>query len=237
MRATQRQNVILRAKQGGGYKRIRLQKHPDLKFEQDLIKNGIINIAGVDEVGRGSWAGPLVACAVILNPDHRLYKLRDSKVLDQKRREELYPKIIESAHDFGIGEVSVEEIDFFGLSDAIKIAGKRALNTLKLIPGAVLLDGTWNYLKNSKKDENLFEIKTIPHGDARSLTIAAASIIAKVYRDNLLIKLHDSYPLYDFASNKGYPSPKHQQGLVTYGPSEVHRKSYAPIKRLIDGLD
>ncbi len=200
---------------------------PHTKQERNLISCGYNIIAGVDEVGRGSWAGPLVAAAVILPMDRRLYKIRDSKRLNFKIREEMYKKIKQGAKSIGIGQTTEEEIDELGLSQAIKLTGARALEDLDIQPDFVLLDGNWNYLKER------VECQVVTGGDSLCLSIACASIIAKVTRDRLLIAYHSKYPQYDFKNNKGYPAPKHKEALKKIGPCKIHRKSYAPIKILI----
>lgn len=201
---------------------------PHTRKERNLISCGYNIIAGVDEVGRGSWAGPLVAAAVILPIDRRLYKIRDSKRLNFKRREEMYKKIEQIAESIGVGQATEKEIDSLGLSSAIKLAGVRAIEDLDIEPDFALLDGNWNYLKER------IECQTIVSGDSYCLSIACASIIAKVTRDRLLVKYHSRYPQYDFKNNKGYPAPKHKEALEKIGPCKIHRKSYAPIQELIN---
>ncbi len=201
---------------------------PHTKIEKSFISKGYNLIAGVDEVGRGSWAGPLVTAAVILPKDKRLYKIRDSKLLTPEKREDYFKKIYKIAESIGIGQVTEEEIDELGLSYAIKLSGERVLENLHIKPDYVLLDGNWNYIKE-------IECETIIGGDNISLSIACASIVAKVTRDRLLINYHSKYPHYDFKNNKGYPAPKHKDALNKLGPCEIHRKSYAPIQKLLIG--
>lgn len=193
---------------------------PSFKIEQELYKKGVKLICGIDEVGRGAWAGPLVVGAVILRTDKKIYKVRDSKTLTLKNREKLLPIILENIWDYAVGEVSNKEIDKFGLSRAIKLAGKRCLENLKLIPEIVLLDGKWNYLSEE------IEVKTIVGGDKKSSSIAAASIVAKVTRDRLLVMQHKKYPHYNFHKNKGYGTKEHQETIRKHGLSKIHRKSY-----------
>lgn len=192
----------------------------NFRIEKELYKKGVKLICGVDEVGRGSWAGPLVVCAVILRTDKRIHKIKDSKALDIKTREKLYPVILKNLIDCSIGEVTHKEIDKHGLSRATKIAGERCIKNLKLIPEIVLLDGNWNYLSREIK------VKTIVKGDSKSVSIASASIVAKVIRDRLLDIHHTKYPQYNFSKNKGYGTKEHREAIKKHGLSKIHRKSY-----------
>lgn len=208
---------------------------PNLKEERFLVNQGYKCIVGVDEVGRGAWAGPLVVGVIILplgkpfdkTQGRRLYRIRDSKLLSKERREVVFPKIINWVDGWATGEVSSFEIDELGLSKAIKLAGKRALESLRINIDFVLLDGNWNYLKDSTKN-----CKTIKSGDSKCFSIACASIVAKVMRDKRLSELHPLYSNYDFHKNKGYPTKFHLEALSEFGPCEIHRQSYAPIKQL-----
>jgi ribonuclease HII len=201
---------------------------PHTKQERLLTLKGYKIIAGVDEVGRGAWAGPVVAAAVVLPKNKRLYKIRDSKVLNTSRREEIFERIYNIAKFIGIGKVTEKEIDRLGLSQAIKLAGNRALENLGISVDYILLDGNWNYLKEK------IECQAIIGGDSYCVSVACASVIAKVTRDRLLIKYHSKYPEYDFKNNKGYPSPRHKKALGKFGPCKIHRKSYAPILKLLN---
>ena len=203
-------------------KRLRI---PHYHYEFALKKQGYSLIAGVDEVGRGSWAGPVVAASVIL-PEKRIYKLRDSKLLLINERRLLARKIIKKAVSYSIQFVSHFQIDALGLHQATILAYKRALKNLRVRADFVLVD--------AYRIPNL----SIPHlpiikGDMKCVSIAAASIIAKVTRDNFMIELSNIYPQYDWQNNKGYPSPKHQAALKKLGPTPFHRKSFKPIKRLL----
>jgi ribonuclease HII len=197
---------------------------PHDKYEESLRRDGYQLIAGVDEVGRGAWAGPLYAAAVIL-PKKRIYKIRDSKLLTAKEREELDTKIREEAIDFGYGRVEVEELVENGMHQGTLLAFKRALSNLKKIEYVLTDRFHLQYL--DKPYQN------ITGGDQVCLSVAAASIIAKVKRDNIMTKLASKYPHYDFASNKGYISPNHRTGLKKYGPSEVHRPNFKPIRDML----
>lgn len=204
-------------------KRLRI---PKKDYEIALKKQGYCLIAGVDEVGRGSWVGPVVAAAVIL-PEKRIYNLRDSKLLSPQERHKLGNRIIKEAVSYSIQFVSHFQIDTLGLNLATILAYKKALKNMIIRADFVLVD--------AYKIPNL----SIPHlpiikGDMKCVSIAAASIIAKVTRDNFMIELSKIHPEYDWHNNKGYPSPKHKEALKKLGPTPFHRKSFAPIKRLLD---
>lgn len=218
--AVHRRNVVITAKG----KRIRLPDVPGLTHEQPWWDDGAL-VAGVDEVGRGAWAGPVTFAAVVLPSDRRMYKLRDSKVLDAPRREELAARLETFALGIGLGQASNAEIDAMGMSDAMRLAASRAVSSLPLRPDAFLVDGNWNMLPRVAQP-----VTTIVHGDARSASIAAASIVAKVTRDALMRSLCPTYPRYVFSSNKGYPSPPHVAALDRHGPCVLHRHSWAPIR-------
>lgn len=200
---------------------------PGLKHEASLRESGAGAIAGVDEVGMGAWAGPLAVGTVILDPAKRIYKIRDSKLLDPKRRRFLAERIIERAVSWSVGFAWPDEIDSKGLTEAIKLAGRRAIEGLDVRPDAILLDGNHNYLKD-------LGAKTIVRGDALSVSIAAASLVAKVARDDLMVELASIYEPYRFEENKGYPSPIHKWALKAFGPAPIHRRLFAPVQRLID---
>lgn len=184
-------------------------------------------VAGIDEVGRGAWAGPLTLAAVVLPPDRRMYKLRDSKLISAPERERLSERLHGFAVGIGIGHASNDEIDRHGLSHAMRVAALRAVEALPVRPDVALLDGRWDFL-----DAPDIRTETIVGGDGRSASIAAASIVAKVARDGMLVAFGDEHPVYDFASNKGYPSPHHVAALEEHGPCDLHRRSWAPIVAL-----
>ncbi|MCL5407614.1 MAG: ribonuclease HII [Patescibacteria group bacterium] len=199
-------------------KRLRIPKD---NHEVNLKEQGFNFICGLDEVGRGAWAGPLVAAAVIL--DRRYYKLRDSKLLTSKDREKLSRKIKKTCF-WGIGEVSVEEIDELKLTKATQLAFRRAVENLKVKPDFVLSDGF-------KFDSPLPCLHLIK-GDMNCVSIAAASIIAKVYRDKLMLQLDEKIEGYSFGLHKGYGTKLHQKRLEKLGPSVHHRRCCKPIGRL-----
>jgi ribonuclease HII len=187
-------------------------------------------VAGVDEVGRGAWAGPVTCAAVVLPTDRRLYGLRDSKRLTAQQRGRLDIRIRTSAVAVGVGQASNEEIDTGGMSAALRLAARRALDALSVRPDVVLLDGNWDFLADyGTRNE------TIVRGDDRCASIAAASIVAKVHRDAGMTAAAVRHPPYAFESNKGYPSPSHRRALEEIGPCELHRASWAPIAALAQG--
>lgn len=204
----------------------RLPDVPGITIERRFWNEGAV-VAGVDEVGRGAWAGPVTYGAVVLPSDRRIYKLRDSKVLDPVRRRELATRLEEFALGIGIGHASNDEIDELGMSQAMRLAARRAVDALPRRPDVLLLDGNWDFLAGYGTHN-----ERIVHGDARSASIAAASIVAKVTRDELMVAAHPDHPRYDFASNKGYPTPVHRAALDEHGPCELHRHSWAPIAAL-----
>jgi len=181
-------------------------------------------IAGMDEAGRGSWAGPVVAGAVILPKGTKLPGLTDSKLLNHTKREVLFEKITDKC-DFGVGIASQDEVDEFGLMHATFKAFERALNQLETIPDHLLIDG---------RDKFKFQVPhtSIIKGDLKERCISAASIVAKVARDRIMIELDKTYPEYGFANHKGYGTKRHHASLREHGPSAIHRVSYAPLQNL-----
>lgn len=176
-------------------------------------------VCGIDEVGRGPLAGPVVACAVILPKDCQILYLNDSKQLSGKKREELYDEIMEKAVAVGLGLVSHERIDEINILQATYEAMRMAIERLSVKPAVLLNDAV---------TIPQVEIKQVPiiKGDAKSVSIAAASIVAKVTRDRLMEQMEEVYPGYDFASNKGYGSQRHLEGIKKLGPCAIHRKSF-----------
>ena len=181
-------------------------------------------ICGVDEVGRGPLAGPVFAAAVILPKDCEILYINDSKKLSEKKREELFIEISEKALAVGIGSCTPEEIDELNIKQATRKAMLQAVQNLELRPGLVLVDA---------ETITGLDIRQVPiiKGDAKSVSIAAASIIAKVTRDHLMEEYDNIYPQYGFASNKGYGSAAHMQAIKEYGPCPIHRRSF--IKNII----
>jgi ribonuclease HII len=199
---------------------------PGVRHEQRHWAAGAV-VAGVDEVGRGAWAGPVTYAAVVLPSDRRVYKLRDSKVLAPGERERLTGRLRAVALGIGIGHASNAEIDQLGMSAAMRLAARRAVDALPERPDVLLLDGNWDFLAGYGTVNEL-----LVRGDGRCASIAAASIVAKVTRDRLMVAAHDDHPAYAFADNKGYPAPAHVDALERVGPCGLHRSSWAPIAAL-----
>lgn len=197
-----------------------------LKFEKQAWADGAKLVAGVDEVGRGCLFGPVVAAAVILDPSHRIRGLRDSKLIEEETRERLAEKIRAHAVAISISVVDVETIDRINIYHASRMAMTQAVAQLQPLPDHLLVDAMT--LDFPSAAERLPQTRII-HGDALSVSIAAASIIAKVERDRMMRELAPLYPHYDIASNKGYSAPKHLAALREVGPSPLHRMSFAPV--------
>lgn len=194
-------------------------------------------IAGIDEVGRAPLAGPVVSAVVILDPEKiGRYRsktkwwqgVRDSKTLSPRRRGSIAEFIKDNALDFAIGLATHEEIDELNIHHATLISMKRAIENLKVMPEMALIDGRFKI-----HDLEFMNQETIIHGDAHVLSIAAASILAKVYRDDLMKKYSIRYDAYGFEKHKGYPTEFHQRKLLLYGPCEIHRMTFTPVKQAI----
>ena len=196
------------------------------EYENELYKQGINYIAGIDEVGRGPLIGPVVTAAVILPKDFYDERINDSKKLTEKKRELLYDVIMENAISVGIGMSSNEVIDEINILEATKKAMLEAISNLSITPEHLLIDAV-------KLDTKIPQTPIIK-GDAKSLSIAAASIIAKVTRDRMLIEMDKKYPEYDFKHNKGYGTKKHIEAIYKYGVLKEHRKSFEPIKSIVE---
>ncbi len=197
-----------------------------LEYENNLYNEGVTLIAGVDEVGRGPLVGPVVACACILPVNFYHKDIKDSKKLSEKKREEMYKIIKENAISIGLGIVSEKVIDEVNIYEATKIAMKEAIKNLNITPEHVLID--------AMKLELNIPSTSIIKGDAKSESIAAASIIAKVTRDHMLDEMDKEYPMYDLKNNKGYGTKKHLEALQTYGPCKYHRVSYSPVRNALN---
>ena len=196
-----------------------------LKYEKELYKQNINLIAGVDEVGRGPLVGPVVAAAVILPKNYKCKGLTDSKQLSEKKREYFYEIIKKDALAIGIGSIDAKKIDEVNIYEASKLAMYEALNNLSIKPEHVLID--------AMKLDLSVPSTSIIHGDVLSLSIAAASVIAKVTRDRMMMELHEKYPEYHFDKHKGYPTKLHLECLKKYGPLENYRFTYKPVRDLI----
>jgi ribonuclease HII len=182
-------------------------------------------IAGIDEAGRGPWAGPVVSAAVILNEKNIPDGLNDSKKLSEKKRLSLYSSIY-NFHSVGVGISSIEEIDSMNVLQATFLSMKRAVEDLNPQPEYILVDGNLDPGLN-------FKTKCIIKGDSISISIAAASVIAKVTRDNLMLKLDKEFPNYNWKKNKGYGTAEHRNALELHGPCKYHRKSFSPINKML----
>lgn len=195
----------------------RLQKM--LEIEEGLYSKGIKLVCGVDEAGRGPLCGPVVAAAVILKPDSKIEGVNDSKKLSEKKREQVYENIMENALAVGVGMSDVDVIESVNILNATKLAMKEAISKLKIQPEYVLIDG------NQMIDITI-PGETVVHGDAISESIAAASIVAKVTRDRMLIEWDKEYPEYGFAKHKGYGTKAHVEAIGKYGLTPIHRPSF-----------
>ena len=193
------------------------------KYERELNSKGVEIIGGVDEVGRGPLIGSVITACVVLPKDFKLDGLTDSKKLSEKKRDKFYDVIMDSALAVGIGECSEKEIDKYNIYEATKIAMKRAIDEAnkKIKIEHVLIDAM-------PLDIDI-PTTSIIKGDAKSISIAAASVIAKVTRDRMMYELDKKYPMYDLAHNKGYPTKKHIGAIEKYGITKYHRLSYKPV--------
>jgi ribonuclease HII len=201
---------------------------PHYIFEARVLRSRAGPVAGVDEVGRGPLAGPVVAAAVIFDRKRIPRGLDDSKQMQPAAREEAYVRISECALAIGVGEASVDEIDLVNIRQATHLAMARAVRALALQPDFALVDGNDAPALPCPCD-------TIVDGDARSVSIAAASIIAKVTRDRLMRSLHASFPGYGWFTNKGYGTEEHLEALARLGPCPHHRRSFAPVHNILYG--
>lgn len=189
------------------------------EIEQSWFDRGVEMICGVDEAGRGPLAGPVCAAAVILPRNLEIPGLDDSKKLSDKRRRELFPIIKEKAVAYGIAFANHTEIDEINILQATYLAMERAINQLQVNPQLALIDG------NRAKDFGI-PVETVVHGDSRSASIAAASILAKVTRDDYMLQMNEQYPGYGFEIHKGYGTKAHYAALAEKGPSEIHRMTF-----------
>ncbi|MBV9660653.1 MAG: ribonuclease HII [Acidimicrobiales bacterium] len=203
-------------------------KPPSRVVERGLLDRGYDVIVGVDEVGRGAWAGPIMVGAAVLPIDRRVYGVRDSKMLTEAEREGLFGRIAGWCTAWCVGSASQEECDEVGMAEAQRRAARRAIEGLGVAPDHVVLDGKWDFV-------GLGSTTRLVKGDATCLSIAAASILAKVTRDRLMRAEADHYPGYEFDANKGYPCPRHKMALHAYGPSAIHRRTWIFMEGLAWG--
>ncbi len=204
--------------------------YPNLLYENKLWNNGVKLIAGVDEAGRGAWAGPVVAGAVVLPEDISIPELKDSKLLTPKKRDFLYDVIIEKSLYWSVGIVGSDIIDMYGISEANQEAVNKSVAGLKVRPEFLLID----FLPKKKVEI----INNLPHqliikGDKKVVSIAAASIIAKVTRDRMMSDYEEKFSDYGFGSHKGYGTKKHKEAIFTNGLCPIHRRSYKPMSEII----
>ncbi len=190
---------------------------PPLTEERTFWQAGRTLVAGVDEVGKGAWAGPLTVAAVVVPVESRLPGVRDSKQLSHARRAMLVPRIQEWAVCHAVGQSTAEECDSLGMSEAHRLAARRAIGGLGVRPDAVLADGKWDFVGGARM---------LVKGDRRSIAIAAASVLAKEHRDSQMRELDHELPWWGFAEHVGYPSPAHRAALAAWGPSSQHRVSW-----------
>jgi ribonuclease HII len=193
---------------------------PTLENEKELWSQGHSIVVGLDEVGRGSWAGPLVIGAAVVPKDRRVYKLRDSKMLTEAERESMFDRVADWCEAWSLGIVSHDECDELGMSAALKLAAGRAVDSLGIVPDRILLDGSHDFIGDGRT-------RTIVKGDATCVSIAAASILAKVSRDRMMRSEAENFPAFDFHRNKGYPCPRHRMALAALGPTTIHRRSWS----------
>ncbi|MCI8460577.1 MAG: ribonuclease HII [Bacilli bacterium] len=196
------------------------------KYERELREKGIALIAGVDEVGRGPLVGPVVAACCILPEEFNLDGLTDSKKLSEKKRDFFFEEIKKQAIAYGIGIIDERKIDEVNIYEATKLAMKQAIDNLSVKPEHILIDAMPLELD--------IPTTSIIKGDLKSITISAASVLAKVTRDRMLIELDEKYPMYDFKNNKGYPTKKHLAAIAEYGIIDEHRRSYGPVKDYLE---
>lgn len=200
------------------------RQSPGLTVERDLWRDESTVVVGVDEVGRGAWAGPISVGAAVVPKDRRVYKIRDSKLLTETEREALFDRVAAWCVTWSVGHASALECDELGMSEAQRLAAKRAMDGLGLKPDHILVDGNWDFVGGAKR---------IVGGDRSSLSIASASILAKVTRDRMMRAIAPDFPGYNFEGNKGYPCPVHKAALQAAGPSAVHRRSWVFMDHLM----
>ncbi len=208
---------------------------PDLAHERRLRSQGFDVVGGLDEVGRGAWAGPLTVGVAVVRPRVQMRSmpawLRDSKMLSEARREEIFEAVGTWCQAWAVGHASPAECDEWGMTEALRVSARRALAQLGSPPDALLVDGPVDLLRHPE-DPFGGEVRPIVDGDAKCASVAAASVLAKVVRDRLMREQADEYPAYAFERNKGYPSPVHKTALRGYGPSAIHRRTWAFVQNL-----
>jgi len=196
------------------------------EMEEELLNSGVKFIAGVDEVGRGPLAGPVVACAVVFDRFNFLPGLNDSKKMKEDIRDILFDEIYKCALHVSVGSANPEEIDHLNIHSAALLAMRRAVEGLPIRPGMILIDGKFTI------PDIEFPQKAVVKGDGNVLSISAASVVAKVTRDRRMCEYDDKYPGYNFSSHKGYCTKKHVSAIIKLGPCPIHRKSFEPVKSM-----
>lgn len=194
---------------------------PTRKIEQELWAEGYEAVVGIDEVGRGAWAGPLMVGAAILPRDTRVLGVRDSKLLTERDRERLFDRIAAWCVAWSVGAASEDECDELGMAAAQRLACRRAVAGLGVVPDVAVTDGSWDFVSPT-----VARVETRVKADRDCLSVAAASILAKVVRDREMRAHAESYPAWGFETNKGYPCPLHKAALQGYGPSAIHRRTW-----------
>lgn len=197
------------------------KRAPTREIEKAMWALGHRTVVGIDEVGRGAWAGPLMVGAAVLPRDTRVNGVRDSKLLSEREREFLFDRIAAWCDAWAVGAASQEECDRLGMSAAQKLAARRAIEGLGIVPDVAVTDGKWDFVSPS-----VANVELAVKADLRCLSVAAASILAKVTRDRIMRAAAEHYPHWSFDTNKGYPCPVHKAAILGYGPSSIHRRSW-----------
>lgn len=197
------------------------KRAPTREIEKAMWALGHETVVGIDEVGRGAWAGPLMVGAAVLPRDTRVNGVRDSKLLSEREREFLFDRIADWCEAWAVGGASQEECDRLGMSAAQKLAARRAIEGLGVIPDVAVTDGKWDFVSPA-----VANVELAVKADLRCLSVAAASILAKVTRDRIMRADAEHYPHWSFDTNKGYPCPVHKAAMLGYGPSAIHRRSW-----------
>lgn len=201
---------------------------PHRDWEESLYRAGCDVVVGIDEVGKGAWAGPLAVGAVVIPRTGTVPEVRDSKTLSERRRESLFDAVLDWCEAWSVGFASADECDELGMAAAQRLATRRAIGALRVRPDAAVVDGNWDFVS-----PEVPRVETRVKADATSVSIAAASIVAKVTRDRLMRQLAVDFPMWSFDTNKGYPCPRHRTALQGYGPSSIHRQSWAFMDTMI----
>jgi ribonuclease HII len=220
-------------------------RRPNRRLERSLTEEGFTSVAGLDEVGRGAWAGPVSVGVVVVPAGGRAPTgLRDSKLLTEEQREALFPAVTRWCADWSVGHASPVECDRLGMTAALRLAARRALGQLTAPPQVVAMDGPFDYVSDpapasapadreiQPATSALPQIRTVVKGDLTCVSIAAASIVAKVTRDRMMRDMAASFPGFDFDRNKGYPSPVHRTALAGFGLTSLHRRSWSYVDEL-----